>query len=322
SRFNEIYSNEIRNSSRYGVNVDDTNFQSNTFYMNHFFDNYENAVDDGTDNYWDNGSIGNYWDDYWDRYLGVDLNDDGIGDVPYNISGASGSQDLYPIWDDGPGENHPPNWDQLPVDQIVEFGALFSYKVLAYDHISGIDHYWINNTNNFDINENGDITNISALSIGTYRLEVRAYDPYDNYCSALFNVKTQDTISPMWGTTPTNQEIEYNTPFSYDVNASDLSSIDHYWINDTTNFQIDINGTITNVGTPDSGIYYLEIRAYDPSNNYCSATIIIEVLSEDEEEGEGDGPGISSYGLVSLTLYSLASISLINIMLRKKFKTS
>jgi len=48
---------------------------------------------------WDNGSIGNYWDDY----QGVDANHDGIGDTPYLISGSPGSQDNFPIWTDFDG---------------------------------------------------------------------------------------------------------------------------------------------------------------------------------------------------------------------------
>ena len=54
--------------------------------------------DDGLTNHWDNGMIGNYWEDY----LGVDANDDGIGDTPYDIPGGEGVQDNFPIWDDGP----------------------------------------------------------------------------------------------------------------------------------------------------------------------------------------------------------------------------
>jgi len=96
SCYNTLYSNEIKESSRYGLYIDTIESNYNLFYLNFFFDNEQNAYDNGTENYWDNRSIGNYWDDY----SGVDLNDDGIGDVPYNISGIAGSQDKYPIWDD------------------------------------------------------------------------------------------------------------------------------------------------------------------------------------------------------------------------------
>ncbi len=56
-----------------------------------------NGVDHGNYNRWDNGTLGNYWDDYG----GSDLDDDGIGDTPYDILGSSNSKDFLPIWDDG-----------------------------------------------------------------------------------------------------------------------------------------------------------------------------------------------------------------------------
>ncbi|MFX1268994.1 MAG: NosD domain-containing protein, partial [Promethearchaeota archaeon] len=76
------------------VQLDSTN---NIIYQNYFVENLlGNAIDDGVNNYWDNGEIGNYWDDY----TGVDENNDGIGDTPYNIPGLAGNKDYYPIWED------------------------------------------------------------------------------------------------------------------------------------------------------------------------------------------------------------------------------
>lgn len=56
-------------------------------------DNTDNAYDEAN-NIWDDGYPfgGNYWDDY----NGADINDDGIGDIPYNISGGE-NLDLYPF---------------------------------------------------------------------------------------------------------------------------------------------------------------------------------------------------------------------------------
>ena len=51
--------------------------------------------------------------------------------------------------------------------------------------ISGIDDYWTIDTTNFQINGNGVITNTTTLVVDTYWLEVRAYDPYDNYCTGI-----------------------------------------------------------------------------------------------------------------------------------------
>jgi len=67
---------------------------SNLIYHNIFRDNsYVNAIDNGANNMWDNGTVGNYWDDY----QGKDQDGDGIGDEPHPIPGNTDSQDRYPL---------------------------------------------------------------------------------------------------------------------------------------------------------------------------------------------------------------------------------
>ena len=99
---NVLKSNLIINSSSYGAFIDATCYD-NIVSNNSFIDNGINAKDDGTNNNWDTGTLGNYWDDY----SGNDKNDDGIGDISYNITGSAGSVDNYPIWEDGEDEEIP-----------------------------------------------------------------------------------------------------------------------------------------------------------------------------------------------------------------------
>jgi parallel beta-helix repeat protein len=68
--------------------------KGNNIYLCNFIDNEIHATADTFlfSNYWDNGTVGNYWDDY----NGTDKNNDGIGDIPYNISGEK-CQDMYPL---------------------------------------------------------------------------------------------------------------------------------------------------------------------------------------------------------------------------------
>jgi len=95
SNYSTIIHNTINNNSYYGIGL--ITSVNSLIFNNSFIGNTINALDNGTNNQWDNGFIGNFWDDYG----GVDANDDGIGDTPYLILGSANSQDNFPIWDDG-----------------------------------------------------------------------------------------------------------------------------------------------------------------------------------------------------------------------------
>jgi parallel beta-helix repeat protein len=65
--------------------------KNNIAYNNIFINNTVWNADDSLGNTWDNGEVGNYWDDY----TGIDANGDGIGDTPYLVGGDKG--DNYPL---------------------------------------------------------------------------------------------------------------------------------------------------------------------------------------------------------------------------------
>jgi parallel beta-helix repeat protein len=77
--------------------------QDNVIYHNDFINNLNQAHDDFSSNFWDDGypSGGNYWSDYagLDEKSGIAQNQpgsDGIGDWPYFIDGGA-NQDTYPL---------------------------------------------------------------------------------------------------------------------------------------------------------------------------------------------------------------------------------
>ena len=85
-----IIKNNTIEDNNYGIYIDNLSV-NNTIYQNNFLNNINNVFDLST-NFWNLSSSGNFWDDY----LGMDSDDNGIGDTPYNISGGN-NKDLHPL---------------------------------------------------------------------------------------------------------------------------------------------------------------------------------------------------------------------------------
>jgi hypothetical protein len=63
---------------------------NNTFYGNTFAAGLQVRFNDAETTLWDNGTLGNYWEEY----NGTDSNGDGIGDSPYIITGVKWDNDI------------------------------------------------------------------------------------------------------------------------------------------------------------------------------------------------------------------------------------
>jgi parallel beta-helix repeat protein len=94
----------------------------NYFYSNSVIDNDKQASDSFS-NFWDNGIIGNYWNDY----NGTDSNGDGIGDTPYQIPDGD-NEDRYPLME--PFENSPP--EKPTIDGPTEGRAGEEYHAIVH----------------------------------------------------------------------------------------------------------------------------------------------------------------------------------------------
>ena len=91
---NNTHSGNHVNYNYEGGIILDENSSGNLIYLNCFNKNgYLNGKDDGLNNHWDNGIMGNYWA----NYKGSDGDGNGIGDKPYYIAGSAQSQDHFPL---------------------------------------------------------------------------------------------------------------------------------------------------------------------------------------------------------------------------------
>ena len=149
-----------------------------------------------------------------------------------------------------------PTWDEVPTNQIHEYGDAFSYDLNASDAWS-IDRYWFNNTLHFTLDQNTGVLSAVAPPVGVYGLEVRAYDPEDKYVSAVFTVTIADTIPPSvthpadWefiegsGDGPIVWEVSDVSPMSYQVLADGVEAGGGVVsVGNTIDFNFDIYGKV------------------------------------------------------------------------------
>jgi parallel beta-helix repeat protein len=93
---NNILGNVLLDNTFYGIYIQSSN-SDNVIYFNNLIGNGQN-VHDESNNIWDDGWNGNYWDDYEERYpytRKIWLK--GIWSAPYDIPGGD-NKDRYPLF--------------------------------------------------------------------------------------------------------------------------------------------------------------------------------------------------------------------------------
>lgn len=90
---NKIISNTFTSNKEYGLFIQNES-KNTTVYLNNFNDTNP-AYNQGDQTKWYNEtlSIGNYWS----NYQGHDLDDDGVGDSTYRVTGDNSISDPYPL---------------------------------------------------------------------------------------------------------------------------------------------------------------------------------------------------------------------------------
>ncbi len=224
-----------------------------------------NAYDYGLNNTWDNGvSVGNAWHDY-------------SGTGVYSIYGMAGSVDRYPslltdVWS--------PDIDS-PSDLEYEEGATGNLITWTPSHPR---------PNHYELYRNGSplgswawdgspiVVDVDGLSVGTYNYTIMVYNERGyNSTDAVF-VSVEDTTPPDWVVAPSDQSIEYGQALEYQLQATDISGIGAWHINDTVNFVISGTGYLENNTILEAGDYGLNISVEDIHENTRSFTIRIRVL--------------------------------------------
>ncbi|MFA5772396.1 MAG: Ig-like domain-containing protein [Thermoplasmata archaeon] len=258
TKLNSVALNSIINSN-YSVYIDSNGFGKNLIYSNNMINatlGAYDAIDEYSSNkgsLWNESKRGNYWSDY----NGSDLDDDGIGDFPYIISGGS-SKDWYPlmrvvdITSISPSINHAPIV-MLIVNQSTTVGAKFTYRVNASDE----DNDNLTYSSNIGYINNTVFFTFTPTTSGIYNITITANDS-KTQTSITFVLNVLNS-SPVILSIPA-QNVTIGNNFTYQIVATDAD-------NDALAYNASI-GTINATGffsyTPNTtGTYNITITVND-----------------------------------------------------------
>ncbi|MHA2323178.1 MAG: right-handed parallel beta-helix repeat-containing protein, partial [Candidatus Thorarchaeota archaeon] len=253
--------NNTCTSNSYGIYIFDSDL--NDIQWNVFMNSPTNA---------DDGGVGNVFDyNYWSDYTGHDADGNGVGDTPYSFTA---NQDPHPLM-------APPGsmliWLETPIDHLIELGNPLRYDLNASVY-RGLDHWWINDTVNFVIDQSGVITNNTFLLAEDYGIHVYVNDTSGFVLSGTFTVTASDTSPPVWIESPTTQVLEFGSGFYYNLNVSDYSGLDTWWIDDTMHFAIDTSGIVINITSLPVGTYGLHVWVNDTLGYVLDSTFDVIVV--------------------------------------------
>ncbi len=121
--------------------------------------------------------------------VGIAIIEAGGGYIITGRTSAFGAQ-YSDLWLLRLPELDPPTWQEQPTDQTIIFGAPLHYDLNATDP-SGISTWWLNDTTNFAINNEGIVSNLVTLAVGQYPLHVSVNDTAGNLLEGTFSVFVQ-----------------------------------------------------------------------------------------------------------------------------------
>jgi parallel beta-helix repeat protein len=242
---------------------------NHSIIWNVFVDNHDNAEDQQSPTY--EGIGPNVFDyNYWADYGGVDANNDSIGDTPYTFTGNSDPHPLVYL-------PTPPSWNETPTDQIITGYDVLYYKlnVTSYAPVT----WSVNDTSNFVIDENGTLESLGMLAVGEYGLTVNVTNIYNFTTLADFKVVVTEVTPPDLNMTTVYFTIEYGDPFYYDLNATDPSGIDTWWLiaGHVANLSVDSDGVVRNATILKVQGYVVRVGVNDTLGNVAWKDVFVTV---------------------------------------------
>jgi len=217
---------------------------SNIIYYNDIGWSGEYLVSDNSGNDWNYTTIGNWYSDY-------------SGTGTYGITGSASAVDYYPSMSLYCGVTDPGEYEVGTTGNTMTWNSSAlnpgTYELLIDSEPQGPVEW-----------DGGAIAaDVDGLPAGVYNVTLVTFHVSGHSLSNQSTLTVVDTTGPTWSITPMTQNLEFGTPLSYQVNATDLSGIDEYWLTGDAGFAIDSSGLITNTTALLVDTYQIAVHVND-----------------------------------------------------------
>jgi len=203
-------------------------------------------------NFYVNGTFDSNHD--LDVYLGGGTNDD------FLYVGGSGENDVYESFNG-------------TIDEVRILNKSLSADEVYQEYTSNLQKF--NSTQWYMyINQSKNATD--TLDEGNYTYSFYSSDLYSNSNTSNTTSIIVDWTAPVF-TNFTNRSFEHANGVEYDINATDVDDISCFIVNDTTRFNINCTGYLTNNTRLAYGVYWVNITINDTASNNNSGEMWINI---------------------------------------------
>lgn len=303
--FHNIFSNSTLGLVNSGSNPGDPP----RFYLNSFINNHED-VDFNMVFKFDNGELGNYWDDYTSKY--PDANPVGlVWDTPYRVK--------HSVFDNYPLVGIPDGVAPIAMagdDQRVPSGTEVAFDgTLSTDDVGIVNHTWSFGYDSVMQELYDAQPSFTFVTPGTYTVTLTVRDQWLNEASDTMEVEVYDDEPPV-ADAGEDLEVGMGETFTLDGrgSADNIAIASYRWTLDPGGLDREFDTMTTETSIDAPGEYTAVLNVTDTSGLWTTDTVTIVVLDteapvadagEDLEVGQGetftlDGSGSAdNVGIVS-----------------------
>jgi len=272
--------NVVQRCSGYGMVL---NGISNVAFLNSFtMNNFDGHLyrgpqaANGGNNLWDNGTMGNFWSEYKQRYPSAAPAPGNVWDTPYALAGGVPRTDRYPRLIDI--DIVPPVANAGSDVTVRQNSTVTLDSRSSRDDIGIAGLAWTFTYGGMRYNLSEAVTSFTFDLPGVYSVLLTVWDAFGNYANDTKVVTVLDTEPPV-PVVETDVVADMAARFHVDASGSwdYVGIVEYLWRVDPDGLNVTQNGSVLSLIIDDAGTYLGTLRLSDAAGNWILVNITITI---------------------------------------------